>query len=96
MTFAQLAKYMRECWPFDGKINRVREGYIALGRVHALTLADIAMRNGVYRSPPEGADAIALARFAGRQEAALEIIMLSRADAPALFALIETKPAQRS
>lgn len=97
MKFADTMNLMRQCWPFNSKTDRVLEGYQVLGRQHALTLADIALRNGLFASLPPDADAIALARAEGRREAALEIFALSNTDAGALFALIETKPSpQRS
>jgi hypothetical protein len=96
MTLAQIMAAMRECWPFDRKIDRVLEGYRVLGRQHSLTLADIALRNGVFASPPDGSDATALARAAGRRDAALEIFTLAQVNPAALSAFFETKSPQRS
>jgi hypothetical protein len=97
MRLGDIMRVMWEVWAKDRtKVARVLEGYQALAHQHTATLADIAQRNGVFASPPDGADAIMLARAAGRREAALEIFQLAKTDLAVLFAALETKPSQRS
>jgi len=94
MTLGQIFKLMAQHWPFPVKRAAVVSGYRALATSYPQTLADIGLRNHVFGPLPETSDAIALARAAGRQECALEIFSIARADPALLHKVLESKPVE--
>jgi hypothetical protein len=93
MTLGNLAKLLRQHWPFADARGAVLDGYRALGSTHRHVLADIALRNHVFHDTPAG-DATALAIAEGRRRCALEIFQLATCSGGALYDLIEKKPEQ--
>lgn len=87
MTAPGMIRWLLAAWREPGRRRAVATGYGVL-RERPLTLADIALRGGLY-APSGARDAIALARAEGRRELALEIIKLASADPVDLLKLID-------
>ncbi len=95
MRLSDCAKLLAQYWPFAGKRAAVLAGYRALGAQFSFTLADIALRNGVFRANDQ-TDPAAISYWNGRRDCALEIFQLAKADAASLYALIESKPSKET
>lgn len=90
MTLGQCIELAKQFWPSTAKRASALSGYRVLGQSHQLTLADIALRNGVFATSDTSAGS--LDYQAGRRDCALEIFRLARATPEQLFAHLENKP----
>lgn len=90
MNLGQCIALARQFWPSKQKQRAVLAGYMAIGQHHQFTLADIALRNGVFSTSDNGQGSTDYQ--AGRRDCALEIFRLAKATPEQLFAHLETKP----
>lgn len=91
MNLGRVLELMRQVWPAGAGRSAVMAGYRALGTQHHHTLADFGHRNFLFSSLPDG-DALAMARAAGRQDAARELFELAKVDPALIHARLERKP----
>lgn len=80
----RLIERMRLTWKTDASKSAVIEGYRVL-RAHPHLLADLAERNYVLRSPPEGIGEFDAGRAMGRADAIRELLRLANTDLATLL-----------
>jgi hypothetical protein len=86
-------EWFRQIWPRPAGKHNVLSGYAML-RDERHVLADIALRNRVFKEFPKGLNAFDAGVCEGRRQAALEILELCSLDPALLWEVIEAKDVQ--